>query len=80
MAYGGFQAIIDEERIVPVVPLKIVEPTNDHQLVIMSSVSGEEQPQVKNKRSKILPQNVPARETRSKTVRSSANTRSKSKI
>jgi hypothetical protein len=61
MAFDGFEAIREEEEgvIVPVVPLKIIEPTNDLHLVVKCSASGstplappQPQPQVKkNKRS-----------------------------
>jgi hypothetical protein len=84
MAFDGFEAIREEEEmvIVPVVPLKIIEPTDDSQLVVKCSASGSTpsapprpRPQLKkNKRS------ISTRETRSKSVKPAANTRSKSKI
>ena len=86
MASDGFDAIREEEIIVPIVPLEIIEPTGDLQLVSASTPSAHPppQPQVKTKRSKtnviLKQQNIPARETRSKSVKPSANTRSKSKI
>ena len=86
MASDGFDAIREEEIIVPIVPLQIIEPTGDLQLVSASTLSAPPppQPQVKTKRSKtnviLKQQNIPARETRSKSVKPSANTRSKSKI
>ena len=90
MASDGFDAIREEEIIVPIVPLQlglqIIEPTGDLQLVSASTPSAPPppQPQVKTKRSKknviLKQQNIPAWETRSKSVKPSANTRSKSKI
>ena len=86
MASDGFDAIREEEIIVPIVPLQIIEPTGDLQLVSASTLSAPPppQPEVKTKRSKtnviLKQQNIPARETRSKSVKPSANTRSKSKI
>ena len=90
MAFDGFEAIREEEEgvIVPIVPLKIVEPTDDHQLVVKCSASGSTpsatprpKPQVKSKRIKSLNQkSISTRETRSKSVKPAANTRSKSKI
>ena len=91
MAYDGFEAIREEEEgvIVPVVPLMIIEPTDDRQVVVKGSASGSTlsaparpQPQVKIKRNKLnlKPKSIPARETRSRTVKPSANTRSRSKI
>ncbi|KAM0833166.1 hypothetical protein ACQ4PT_064435 [Festuca glaucescens] len=83
-AFDGFEAIREEEEgvIVPVVLLKIVEPTDDRQLVVKCSASGSTpsapprpQPHVKkNKKS------ISTWETRSKSVKPAANTRSKSKI
>jgi hypothetical protein len=76
--------------IVPVVPLKIIEPIDDCQLVVKCSTSGSTpsapprpQPQVKkNKRSISTREtkSISTRETRSKSVKPAANTRSKSKI
>jgi hypothetical protein len=80
MAYDGFEAIREEQDMVPVIPLKIMEPIDDRQLVIKCSGNQEQLSQVKIKRKKTKPQNIPARETRSKTVKPSANTRSKSNI
>jgi len=91
MAFDGFEAIREEEEgvIVPIVPLKIVEPTDDdHQLVVKCSASGSTpsatprpKPQVNSKRIKSLNQkSISTRETRSKSVKPTANTRSKSKI
>ena len=82
MALDGFGAIRDEEVIVPVVPRE--ESTIDCQLVMKCSVSGNTPsapppplPQVKIKRNKT--KHILVRETRSKTLKPSANTRSKSK-
>ena len=87
MAYEGFEAIREEEVILSKVPLKISEPTDDRQLVITCSISQSSTkpppPEVKIRSNKTkLPkaQNIPARETRSKTVNPSRNTRSKAKI
>ena len=88
MPSDGFEAIREEEIIIPIVPLQIIEPTDDIQLVSASTPSAPPppppQPQVKTKRSKknviLKQQNIPARETRSKSVKPSANTRSRSKI
>jgi hypothetical protein len=84
MLFDGFEAIREEEEevIVLVVPLNIIEPIDDRQLVVKSSASGSTpsapprtQPCVKkNKKS------ISTRETRSKSVKPAANTRSKSKI
>jgi len=69
MAFDGFEAIRQEEEevIVPVVPLKIIEPTASIREVKPRQVK-------KNKMS------ISTRETRSKSVKPAANTRSKSKI
>ena len=42
MAFDGFEALREEEErvIVPVVPLRIIEPTDDRQLVVECSASG----------------------------------------
>ncbi|KAE8818385.1 hypothetical protein D1007_03829 [Hordeum vulgare] len=87
MAYEGFEAIREEEVILFEVPLKISEPTYDRQLFITSSISQSSTkpppPEVKirsNKTKLSKAQNIPARETRSKTVNPSRNTRSKAKI
>ena len=89
MAFDGVDALREEEErvIVPDVPLRIIEPTDDRQLVVECSGSGSTpsappwpQPQGKIKRHKIIPKSVPARETRSKAVKSAAHTRSRSKI
>ena len=85
MAHDGFEGIRDEEVIVP---LKVIEPIGERQVVNWSSSAllapPPPQPQLKRKRNKtkliLTQQNIPARETRSKTVKPSANTRSKSKI
>ena len=83
MASDGFD-VKEEGVIVPIVPLKIIEPTDDRALMSASTPSAPPppQPQVKTKRNKMIlnPKSIPARETRSKTVKPSANTRSKSKI
>ena len=68
MASDGFEAIREEEIIIPIVPLQIIEPTDDVQLVSASTPSAPPppQPQVKTKRSKtnviLKQQNIPARE------------------
>ena len=87
MAYEGFEAIREEEVILSGVPLRISEPTDDRQLVINCSVSQSSKnpppPEVKIKSNKTKlskAQNIPARETRSKTVNPSWNTRSKANI
>ena len=86
MAYDGFEAIREEEIIFPMDPLNIIKPgamaSDDLQLVSTSTPPPPPQPQVNTKRSKknVKQQNTPARETRSKSVKPSANTRSKSKI
>ena len=90
MAFDGFEAIREEEEVVifPIVPLKITEPIDDHQMVVKCSASGttpsappRRKPQVKIKRNKSLKEkSISTRETRSKTVKPAANTRSKSKI
>ncbi|KAE8790217.1 Mutator-like transposase [Hordeum vulgare] len=87
MAYEGFEAIREEEVILSEVPLKISEPTDDRQLVITCSIRQSSTkpppPEVKvrsNKTKRSKAQNIPARETRSKTVNPSRNTRSKAKI
>ena len=87
MAYKGFEAIREEEVIFSEVPLQITEPTDDRQLVItcLISQSSTKPPpaEVKiriNKTKLSKAQNIPARETRSKTVNPSRNTRSKAKI
>jgi hypothetical protein len=89
MAFDGFQAIREKEEgvIVPIVPLKIIEPTDDLHLDTGSrstpSAPPRPQPQVKkNKRSISTREtrSISTRETRSKSVKPAANTRSKSKI
>ena len=78
----------EEERvIVQVVPLRIIEPTDDRQLVVECSASGSTpsappQPQLqgKIKRNKMIPKSITARKTQSKTVKPGAHTRSRSKI
>ena len=87
MALDGFEAIREEEVILSEVPLKISEPTDDCQLVITCSISQSSTkpppPEVKIRRNKTKlskAQNIIARETRSKTVNPSRNTRSKAKI
>ena len=87
MAYEGFEAIREEEVILSEVPLRISEPIDDHQLVIICSLSESSTkpppPEVKirsNKTKLSKAQNIPARETRSKIVNPSRNTRSKAKI
>jgi hypothetical protein len=83
-AFDGFHAIREEEEgvIVTVVPLNIIEPTDDRQLAVKSWASGSTpsapprtQPRVKKKQ-----KSISTRETRSKSVKPAANTRSKSKI
>ena len=87
MAYDGFEAIREEEEgaIVPIVPLKIVEAIDDRNFSVKCSASGSTpsatqrpKPQVKSKR--IKSKSISTRETRSKSVKPAANTRSKSKI
>ena len=92
MAFDGFESIREEEEgvIIPIVPLKITEPIDDRQMVVKCSASGTTpsapprgKPQVKPKikRNKSLKEkSISTRETRSKTVKPAANTRSKSKI
>ncbi|KAE8798740.1 hypothetical protein D1007_25921 [Hordeum vulgare] len=92
MAFDGFEAIREEEEgvIVPIVPLKITEPIDDRQMVVKCSASGttpsapprgKHQVKPKIKRNKSLKEkSISTRETRSKTVKPAANTRSKSKI
>ena len=87
MAYEGFEAIREEEVILSEVPLKISEPTDDRQLVITCSINQSSTklppPEVKirsNNTKLSKAQNIPASETRSKTVNPSRNTRSKAKI
>ncbi|KAE8818050.1 hypothetical protein D1007_04151 [Hordeum vulgare] len=92
MAFDGFEAIREEEEgvIVPIVPLKITEPIDDRQMVVKCSASGttpstpprgKHQVKPKIKRNKSLKEkSISTRETRSKTVKRAANTRSKSKI
>ncbi|XP_073365844.1 uncharacterized protein [Aegilops tauschii subsp. strangulata] len=92
MALDGFEAIREQEEgvIFPIVPLKITEPIDDRQMVVKCSASGTTpsapprgKPQVKPKikRNKSLKEkSISTRETRSKTVKPAANTRSKSKI
>ncbi|KAE8812664.1 hypothetical protein D1007_10367 [Hordeum vulgare] len=87
MAYEGFEAIRGEEVILSEVPLKISESIDDRQLVITCSISQSSKkpppPKVKirsNKTKLSKAQNITARETRSKTVNPSRNTRSKAKI
>ena len=79
MAFAGFESIGDEEVIIPVVPLKIIEPTDDRQLVITPSAPRQPSPQVQSKRKK-RKVDIPPRETRSKAVKPSSNTRSKTKM
>ena len=86
IAFDGFDAIREEEErvVVPIVPLPIIESTDDRQMVVEFSASGTTpsappwpKPQVtKIKRNK----SISTRETRSKTVKPAANTRSKSKM
>ena len=90
MAFDGFESIREEEEgvIFPIVPLKITEPIDDRQMVVKCLASGttpsappRRKPQVKIKRNKSLKEkSISTRETRSKTVKPAANTRSKSKI
>ena len=87
MAYEGSEAIREEEAILFEVPLRMSEPTDDRQLVITCLVSQSSAkpppPEVKirsNKRKLSKAQNNPARETRSKTVNPSRNTRRRAKI
>ena len=92
MAFDGFESIREEEEgvIFPIVPLKITEPIDDCQMVVMCSASattpsapprGKPQVKPKIKRNKSLKEKrISTRETRSKTVKPAANTRSKSKI
>ncbi|XP_073356548.1 uncharacterized protein [Aegilops tauschii subsp. strangulata] len=92
MAFDGFEAIREEEEGVnfPIVPLKIIDPIYDRQMVVKCSASGttpsappQGKPQVKPKikRNKSLKEkSISTRETRSKTMKPAANTRSKSKI
>ena len=80
MAYDGFEAIREEEIICP-----IIEPrdmASDDLQLVTSTPRPPPKPQVNTKRSKknMKQQNLPARETRSKSVKPSANTRSRSKI
>jgi hypothetical protein len=79
MAFAGFESIGDEEVIIPVVPLNIIEPTDDRQLVITPSAPRQPSPQVQSKRKK-RKVDIPPRETRSKAVKPSSNTRSKTKM
>jgi len=76
VAYEGFEALRDEEDSEAPVPFRIVEPVDDRQIVITPPPPP---PQVKTKRNKKL-KHIPLRETRSKAVKPSSNTRSKSKI
>ena len=92
MAFDGFEAIREEEEgvIFPIVLLKITEPLDDRQMVVKCSASattpsapprGKPQVKPKIKRNKSLKEkSISTRETRSKTVKPAANTRSKSKI
>ena len=92
MAFDGFESIREEEEgvIFPIVPLKITEPIDDRQMVVKCSTSattpsapprGKPQVKPKIKRNKSLKEkSISTRETRSKTVKPAANTRSKSKI
>ena len=92
MAFDGFESIREEEEgvIFPIVPLKIIEPIDDRQMVVKCSASattpsapprGKPQVKPKIKRNKSLKEkSISTRETRSKTVKPAANTRSKSKI
>ena len=92
MAFDGFESIREEEEgvIFPIVPLKIIEPIDDSQMVVKCSASattpsapprGKPQVKPKIKRNKSLKEtSISTRETRSKTVKPTANTRSKSKI
>jgi hypothetical protein len=76
--------------IVPVVSLKMIEPTDDRQLVVKCSTSGSTpsapprpQHQVKENKRSISnreTRSISTRETRSKSVKPAANTGSKSKI
>ena len=56
MAHDGFEAIRDEEVIIPIVPLKVIEPIGEHQVVNWSSSTPlappPPQPQLKRKRNK----------------------------
>jgi hypothetical protein len=83
MAFDGFEAIREEEEgvIVPVDPLKIIEPTDEKDQKETRSKVVKPKPQVKIKRIKSLNEkSISTRETRSKAVKPAANTRSKSKI
>ncbi|KAM3371530.1 hypothetical protein ACQJBY_018765 [Aegilops geniculata] len=92
MAFDGFESIREEEEgvIFPIVPLKITEPIDDRQMIVKCSASattpsapprGKPQVKPKIKRNKSLKEkSISTRETRSKTVKPAANTRSKSKI
>ncbi|KAE8769954.1 hypothetical protein D1007_58366 [Hordeum vulgare] len=87
MAYEGFEAIREEEVILSEVPLKISEPTDDRQLVITCSISQSStklpplEVNIRSNKTKLSKaQNIPARETRSKMVNPSRNTRSKANI
>ena len=92
MAFDGFESIREEEEGVtfPIVPLKIIKPIDDRQMVVKCSASAttpsappREKPQgnPKIKRNKSLKEmSISTMETRSKTVKPAANTRSKSKI
>ena len=84
MAFDGFEAIREEEEgvIVPVVPLKIIEPTDEKDQKKTRSIKVvKPKPQVKIKRIKSLNEkSISTRETRSKAVKPAANTRSKAKI
>lgn len=79
MAFEGFESIRDDEVIIPVVPLKTIQPTDDRQLVITPSAPLQPPPEVKSKRNK-KKVHIPPRETRSKAVKPSSNTRSKTKM
>ncbi|KAE8774336.1 hypothetical protein D1007_53291 [Hordeum vulgare] len=87
MVYEGFEAIREDNVILSEVPLKISQPTDDHQLDITCSISQSSTklppPEVKirsNKTKLSKARNIQARETRSKTVKTSQKTRSKAKI
>ncbi|KAE8804763.1 hypothetical protein D1007_19178 [Hordeum vulgare] len=83
MAFDGFETIREEEEgvIVPVDPLKIIEPTDEKDQTETRSKVVKPKPQVKIKIIKCLyEKSISTRETRSKAVKRAANTRSKSKI
>ncbi|KAE8821481.1 hypothetical protein D1007_00254 [Hordeum vulgare] len=82
MAYEGFEALwADKEALIP---FRIVERADDRQMVITfsgnaSSASPTTPPQVKRNK-KLIQHPILFRETRSKTVKPSGHTRSKSKF